>query len=482
MKPLNTQFYKKLVSPLTNGCWMLVLLLLSGCKNFVEVAPPKNSITSESVYTSDETAASVLTGIYTRFNGDIAGGINGMSIRCGLSADELSLFSGSVNQDLVGQYRNDISSQSNNSFWEYLYNYILVTNSAIEGIQQSSTLSSTAKNQLLGESYFLRSFCYFYLVNLYGGVPIVTTPDFSVNAVEPRASVTDVYDLITSDLIHAQEYLSEDYKSANAKDNTTERIRPNKDAALAMLARTKLYVKSYAEAEAFASQVIENKRLYDIETLDNTFLKSSREAIWQLQPTNIGWNTEDARIFILTQSGLSDLTPVYLNNSFISTVKSDDLRYLSWVNSITLSSNDLYYFPFKYKIGTYDSPLNEYLMVLRLSEQYLIRSEARVMQGNIDGAKADLNVIRNRANLPDTEANDKENLLNAILEERRIELFTEWGHRWLDLKRTETINDVMGTESANKGSNWNSNMALFPIPLADIQRNPSLRNAQNPGY
>jgi hypothetical protein len=122
----------------------------------------------------------------------------------------------------------------------------------------------------------------------------------------------------------------------------------------------------------------------------------------------------------------------------------------------------------------------EYLVVLRLSEQYLVRAEARTHLNDLSGAAADINVVRNRAGLPDTKATDKTSLLDAIAQERRVELFAEWGHRWLDLKRTATIDTIMNIVSLSKGSSWNTNAQLYPIPAGDILLNPYL--TQNPGY
>jgi hypothetical protein len=70
-------------------------------------------------------------------------------------------------------------------------------------------------------------------------------------------------------------------------------------------------------------------------------------------------------------------------------------------------------------------------MVLRLAEQYLIRAEARAHQGNLTGAKDDLDKIRNRAGLEGIPITNTQAMLDAIAHERQVELFTEWGHRWL---------------------------------------------------
>ncbi len=87
----------------------------------------------------------------------------------------------------------------------------------------------------------------------------------------------------------------------------------------------------------------------------------------------------------------------------------------------------VYHFPFKYKLGFTNLPPEEYPVMLRLAEQYLIRAEARVHQGKLLDAVSDLNVIRNRSGLPNTAATTQEQILEAILQERRNELFTEEG-------------------------------------------------------
>jgi len=86
-------------------------------------------------------------------------------------------------------------------------------------------------------------------------------------------------------------------------------------------------------------------------------------------------------------------------------------------------------------------------------------------------------VIRTRAGLPNTTANNQAALIDAVIHERQVELFTEWGHRWLDLKRTNRADAVLGIL---KGSNWQSTDILYPIPQSEIQNN--LNIIQNPGY
>jgi hypothetical protein len=167
----------------------------------------------------------------------------------------------------------------------------------------------------------------------------------------------------------------------------------------------------------------------------------------------------------------------FLYNAF----EPNDRRFSEWVG-VDSSTGTSYFFPYKYKQAITGNPVTEYTMVFRLAEQVLIRAEAEAELNDLADAALDLNAIRNRAGLPNTTAANQAQLLAAILQERKIELFTEWGHRWLDLKRTGNIDQVMGSGgvTAAKGGSWNSDWALFPIPLAELQRDPNL--SQNSGY
>src|SRR5690606_34940810 len=90
--------------------------------------------------------------------------------------------------------------------------------------------------KLLGEALFVRAFCYFYLVNLFGEVPLALTSDYRTNNALPRAPVELVYAQLIADLSEAAELLPEGFAHTGG-----ERVRPNRAAAQAMLARVLLY-------------------------------------------------------------------------------------------------------------------------------------------------------------------------------------------------------------------------------------------------
>ena len=116
-------------------------------------------------------------------------------------------------------------------------------------------------------------------------------------------------------------------------------------------------------------------------------------------------------------------------------------------------------------------------MVLRLSEQYLIRSEARARLEKYSEASIDINAIRHRAGLSDTTAGSIDEFILIVEKERQKELFTEWGHRWFDLKRLLRADAVL---QPVKGENWQETDKLYPIPASELLSNPNL--TQNDGY
>lgn len=489
MQTANKNTFQLLSTPFPIWGWICGLLLsvmvFTSCKKLIEVDGPPTSINTENVYTNDATAAAVLTGLYARlssWNSILTSDqITAVSFYPALSADELTPFDLN-NQALLVYYQNDLTSVSAINFWESVYSPIFIANSAIEGLNNSSGLTPAVKQQLLGEAKFMRAFFYFYLVNIFGDVPLVLTTDWKITSRLARSPKSQVYEQIITDLKDAQSRLSSNYLTATVLTTTTERVRPSKWAATALLSRAYLYAGDNANAETEATAVVSNTSLFNLNTLNNAFLKNSTECIWQLQPVNTGFqsNTGEGALFVLPPSGPSNPDyPVYLSNNVVSSFETGDQRKTNWVNSVTVGTTT-YYYPYKYKIGKVNTSTQEYIMMLRLGEQYLIRAEARAQQNNISGAQSDLNAIRTRAGLGNTIANDKASLLSAILKERRVELFTEWGHRWFDLKRTNTIDAVMNIVAPQKGGTWSPYKALYPIPRSEIEKNSNL--VQNTGY
>jgi hypothetical protein len=480
-------------------CITSVFLALSSCKKLVDIPPPTQTLTENKIYAVDATAIGVLDGMYANLTNS---GINfpfqgtgSIGLLAGLSADELNMFS--TVGPYFSYYRNDLNMFDHGSeLWTPIYANIYKCNAAIEGLQKSTILTPVVKQQLLGEAKFMRAFFYFYSVNLFGDVPLALSTDAVVNTTLYRSSKSAAYIQVIADLNEAKNLLSTNYPDATLLGTSSERVRPTKWAAQALLARVYLFVGDFVKAEEEASAVISNTGLYGpLPALNNVFLKNSKEAIWQLQPTANNLNTVEGQTYVIPPTGPNaNFNLAFLSKFLLSSFELGDKRAVfgNWLDTTiyrkTSSTYDTVPYSFKYKI--YASPgvtsataMTEYFMVLRLAEQYLIRAEARAQQNKINEAKSDLNAIRTRAGLAGTTATDQASLLNAILDERRHELFCEWGHRWLDLKRTGKVDAVMSAITplkTNGALQWRSYQQYYPINQSELNKAPNL--VQTDGY
>jgi hypothetical protein len=454
------------------------VLLNNGCKKAIEVGPSTVMANSGNAFSSNSSAQSVVAGILTRMSaGAFYQGTSSVSLCMGLAADELTNFS--TNSNYSSFYLNSYTPLVPPPFWTEFYKELYYCNTTIKGITASSQITADVKKQLLGEVKFIRGFIYFYAVNLYGTPPLTTTDDYTVNNTMGNSTSSAIYAQIIQDLTDAQNSLA-DNTYVNASGATvTDRVRPNKQTASAMLARVYLYMKDWKNAEAQASSVIASSN-YSLVSLSGVFLKGSKETIWALQPVSTLYtNTIDAS-YLIVNASYKTASQLPLNTLLTNKFETGDNRFTNWVGTFTTTTAPIttLYYANKYKsviLGT--TSITEYPIVMRLAEQYLIRAEARAEQSNVSGAATDLNAIRLRAGLTATTATSQTAMLTAIYNERQVELFTEWGHRWFDLKRTGNLDAVM---IAAKGTAWSTYKQLMPIPPADITADPNI--IQNPGY
>jgi starch-binding outer membrane protein, SusD/RagB family len=457
------------------------LLLITNCSKLLDPGSPTDKVTTPQVYGNDSLARAALIGLYYNIMYNF-GPFNGYISRYGgLAADELNRTT-TLDTDqpfLINTIQSD--NKANWGIWTTTYGYIYQCNDLIEGLTSSKSLTSTLKSQLLGEAYFLRAFSYFYLVNLYGDVPLAINTDYTKNATKPRTPIAEVYDQMIADLNTAQGLLPDKY--VTTPEYPTARVRVNRLAAKALLARIYLYHEQWSDAAAEATAVIESG-VYQLETdLSQTFRYNSKEAILQFMTIMDTYNTAEGGMFVpVVPTG----RPAFiLSDTLMKKIEGGDARRL-WIRTVT-SSGKQYNSPYKYKLNT-STPREEYNMVLRLAEQYCIRAEARAMLDQLPDAVGDLNKVRKRAGLPDlTTITTQSQALIAIEQERRVEFFAEWGHRWFDLKRLpahtathpgeKRIEEVM---PICRPTTWKHTAVLWPIPKDEIINNPAL--TQNEGY
>ncbi|MBN8837182.1 MAG: RagB/SusD family nutrient uptake outer membrane protein [Sphingobacteriia bacterium] len=458
---------------ITFSIQILLFFCITSCKKFVDIEPPPTTLIPASVYNNDATAIAALSSIYTKFASNQT---SSFSLYPGYSADEF--LNTSTNTNNVQFYTNGLLSTTGTvaTLWNGAYTYIYQANAVLDGLQKYTGVSAAVRAQLTGEAKFIRAFLHYYLVSLYGDIPLILTTDYTVNALAGRMPKSDVYKQILADLKDAESLLSTSYLAGDLVSLTTEKLRPTKAAARALLARVYLYLNDWASAESYASAVI-NTGTFSLITSDLTTIwaKNSAEAIWQIS-TNPAFNTFEGNNFIATS------TPQYagLSNSLLNAFEPNDKRRLNWVGTVT-AAGTTYYFPYKYRVQN-STTVSEYVMIFRYAELFLLRAEAYANQNKLTQAITDLNSIRSRAGLPALSPTlSQAQVLSAIEQEHRIELFSEWGDRWLFLKRTGRIDAVMSVATPLKGNNsWNTNYQLYPIPQTELAADPNL--TQNPGY
>lgn len=444
---------------------MINSLLLSSCEKFVAIDKAPNQLPAADAFKEDGTATSAILAMYAYYY--TTGSLPYYTFAGGVEADDIQ-YTYANSTPAMNELQQSAVSPNNATvtsyLWIYPYGVIREANLAIEGLEASTTLTSSVQTQLLGEAYFMRAFNYFYLVNYFGAVPLVLNADVMETGNLPRTGVDSVWAQIISDLKTAVAALPATYIG-------TLRTRANKYAANALLARAYLYTKDYDNAIASSTAVIGAADVvYDLPSPDSAFINISNEVILQYA-TAYGYSFMGNNYRTTSASGTPNY---YLYPALASSFEAGDKRRTNWVDSI-ISATDTIYRINKYKLATATAG-NEYNIVLRLAEQYLIRAEAHAQLHHLEEAAKDLDAIRARAGLGNTTATTQDGLLAAIAQERKQELFGEFAHRWFDLKRTGKVNAVI---SAIK-PNWVSTAALLPIPATEIAKNRAL--GQNDGY
>lgn len=447
------------------GSLFLVVMTL-GCKKMIAVDSPKNQLTTEKVFVDSASATAVLLNVYASFERDFDPNYN---VYIGLYTDELKNIDSDMEVNEFFDSRITSTNGINQNAWSHLYKIIYQCNDIELQLKNNTSLSRSINKQLTSEAKFLRSLAYFYLVNTYGDVPLLLQTDVEITAKAFRDDQNIVNNQIINDLIDAKAGLSVNYVSSG-------KVRANKWAASALLSRAYLYQKKWALAEKEAGEIIESGLYTPLLSVKDVFKANSKESILQFWNQN-GFITSSSDYLPYSAESL----PQYIiSSSLYESFEAGDLRKDYWVGTVVDAdnNNEKYYFSNKYKNRVSNTSSPEYLIVLRIAEQFLIRAESRVMLGNINGAIEDINVVRKRSGLmilPDLL--NTQQCLDAIIKERRLEFFTENGHRFFDLKRSGRLNEVM----SNYKNTWRKDISkLWPIPQSEITYNHNL--IQNTGY
>lgn len=468
-------FYMKYHNYLLAFC---LVVGFSACDDVLD-QEPQVQIAQEKTITNKKGAEAAVAGMYNELqNADYYG--RNFQIMSDLASDVAQSIGTWDFYREMDTYLTSIGNTENGNFWTRAYRAVNVANNIIAKVPQLTDVQEEEKNSYLGQAYLVRGLAFFDLTRTYGGVPgvvgtlgvpLVTTPSTKVDDsfFPARPTLEESYRQVESDLLMALELLPEQH----ATDNAT-RSQAVKGTARALLSRLYLYTNQPEKVIEYADQVIEDPKYRFVDNyLDIFQSKSTSEAILELN-----FNSTD-------QSGLRNW---YVPSSIGG--RGDIAAHTSFYEELTTNPNDVrgqlfafnsganVYYPTKYiKAGNIDN-----VPVIRLSEVYLNRAEARAMTGDVTGALSDLNAIRNNAGLEDFDTSSPQEALEAIWHERKIELAFE-GQSFFDLVRTgQALNELSSVERTNGPavSLQDPNRQVFPIPSFDVDANKNLE--QNEAY
>ncbi|WP_247235686.1 RagB/SusD family nutrient uptake outer membrane protein [Telluribacter sp. SYSU D00476] len=380
-----------------------------------------------------------------------------------------------------------------NTVWTTCFATIARSNNILSRLD-AVALTEAQKNQFRGEALFLRAYSYFYLVRLFGNVPIVEvafrSPNEIMNFDMTRKPASEVYALIVKDLTEAASLLNGMQLASKSQASA--------GAARTLLGKVYLTTKQYDQAKSVLKEVIDQKTYSlnpNYKSLFSTGNDELQESIFEIKylAGNVAEGNSfssiftparfDMAIFPGNMQGSGRILPT---RQMANAYESGDLRRTASIgDSVRLMTGkyekELYglkFVDFTTGIGG-DGGVN--FTALRYADVLLMYAEALNETGSTDEALTYLNMVRNRAGLQPLSGLPQSEIRLALEQERKVEFFLE-GHRWFDLVRTGRLQTVMNKYFQDNGLKFTvaNHEVLMPIPLREIDINPNL--GQNPGY
>lgn len=405
-----------------------------------------------------------------------------------------------------------------NNWWNGPYSLIAQANLVLQKVPGITPMDEAQKKRILGEARFLRAWAYFYLVRLYGDVPLITEP---VNASSPnllpgRTSKDSVYALIVSDLTSA-EASGLPYKDATGRVSLGAVKSELAEVYLTMAGQPLNKGAAYYKLAADKAWEVISSGNFSLFTnyndLHSVAQENKGEHIFQLQYLSGVADNPNQGVLLPNFKGVSaygtEIGSTVPTRQFYNSYEAGDKRtvdrqgffYTSYYDEGSGPLKELSA-PYIFKHfdviangtlgvkGTATSSLN--WMNIRYAQVLLTYAEAQnEVSGGLNLAARDaLAAIRTRAGLSTpllatfTQASFRE----AVWRERWHELSYE-GITWFDMLRTRkayveatnSFDNFIGHKFPDNGATLAEKNLLLPLPVAEMQNNPNLR-PNNPGY
>lgn len=476
--------------------------LLQGCQNLDE--NPAGTLVANSFFSTAEDLDAAVTGTYAQLTFNRWGGFGHTNIWTPLfGADDIT---SQVGKPDYVQFDCFAATSMNNSLkdgaWTPAYRVIYAANTVLKNVAQVNTQESV-KVQAISEVRFLRAWAYFWLVRVFGEIPLQM--DNEMNYSLPKSSVKDVYTQIISDL---------EYAISNLPSGLPTSVgRPCQLSAKALLAQIYLTMAGYPlnETDKYtlaakeAKDVIDSNQYSLLENFADLWKDTSDgnpEILWAIifcslgecgngnlntfQGLNTQPGEEGGWDQVFCEVGFFNRFPEGpRKNATFLTIFTDPntLKQTPWQEST-------YRHPFlaKYRDGMVQNEPNyggsthmggRDLNYLRFAEILLIYAEAQTMADGAPNTQAYecINKVRRRAGLDDLPGGlSKIDFRNAVIDEKGWEFCGEYC-RWFDLIRTEKVEEMNQYKTADDLQPQgviDKSKYFAPIPYTEILLNPLL--------
>lgn len=518
--------------------WMLTLFLLGCADTLQEDSINPNANNASIFFKTEEDAVSSINAAYNALI--IDGFYNRMGpVMSDARSDELIGRSPWDVLSTVGNFVMQATSAGAPIIWEGSYILISRANQTLEGVADME-IDQDLKNRVLGQAYFLRALGHYQLTIFYKDVPVVTKVPKTLEDRYPFTSPqADVWQQIKDDLVQAKALLPVNYNNVTGVDKGQNQ-RATQDAARALLGKAHLYTKQWQAAETEFDEIIAGGRHALADNYADNFSEnpgieqSNPEPIFQVEFTNdespdFNWGGVPSA----TWRQFSAIAPTYAARGFgfydfypskwlydqmkleQTTTGNTDPRLLAtilsyepadgyttaygkdWTTPTTSGGagytvNELFIKKFTRAdqgVPSETAKLNSGINypVIRYADVLLMNAEAKNERGNSAGAAALIQQVRDRASLPDREAEfagySQSELRDQIAHERLMEFAIE-GSRINDIIRWGWFQDPGKVAELithdPEFAKWTPGKEYLPIPQIDLDRNPNLsKNSAN---
>ncbi|MGB6154146.1 MAG: RagB/SusD family nutrient uptake outer membrane protein [Pricia sp.] len=493
--------------------WLLALVAICSITlSCTDLEENPDFSSSEAFYTSESEALTALNGVYDNLGREW---FNTMYARFCFDC-VLGYSTGYEKQPL--NYASGALTPGDGvlaSYWNISYKAINDANNVIAKVPEIE-MDEAKKSRIIGEAKFLRGYFLYHLAVYFDDVPVYTEPTQSFDAAASNENGKQrALEQAIADFTDAAAVLPPSYEGDDLG-------RAHKWAALGFLSKTYLETGQFNEAREAAENVIDNsglalfddftfnfdvehenmgERLFDIQfsfaadpdknsnflahfsptdwagpSEDNQSAAAAGWAdawIWGEPEFRMTYNEEDARI-------PGTFVESYYSRNVNAQVTWDPNAKSNFVGSGSTERTYRSAYVVKYletEPSSWDNTEKNF-PALRLADVMLAHSEAANESGQGD-AYFGINTVRARANLPALSGLSKQDLKDAIVQERAWEFAFE-GQTFITLKRAgfEYVADYVNKYTGRSSPVDGRKDAVLPIPNQEVNANPQLE--QNP--